>query len=122
MDFDRLMGMQLELMDKIPHKHEIKDMHQGLVVAGFGVIEEVLEYLNTIGFKSWRPLPLTEEEQLEELTDILFFYLEMIILSGFTPDQVERQYHIKHGVNLERYRKAKEGDYGWDKRSEKEGL
>lgn len=85
------------------------------VVSGLGIIEETIEYLNTIGDKKER------QPQLEELTDILFFYLEQVILSGFSLEDVEKEYHRKHAVNLERYKRAAEGDFGWDKRN-KENL
>jgi len=84
------------------------------LIAAFGVIEETLEYLDSYGKK--------EANSLEEITDILFFYLELIILGGFSWQEIEEEYVRKHAVNLERYRRAKEGDYGWNKRGEKEEL
>jgi len=119
---NELIEMQRDLMSKIPHGHRIKDEHQALVVAGIGLMEEVLEYLNAIGFKSWRPNPLPKEDQLEELTDQLFFFLEEVILSGFTWEDVVAQYHKKHTENLARYEKAKQGNFDWDLRGKKEGL
>jgi len=119
---EELFRKQEELMSKIPHGHVIKPEHQASVVAGLGLIEEVMEYLNAIGFKSWRPEPLPLEDQLEELTDQLFFFLEEVIVSPFTWEQVVAQYHRKHAINLQRYEDAKKGRYDWDKRKEKEGL
>lgn len=119
---ERIIEKQKELMSHIPHGHIIKSGHQALVVAACGVIEEVMEYLNSIGFKSWRPNPLPKGEQLEELTDIVFFVAELIILSGFSWAEVEEEYVRKWKVNLERYRRAKEGDFRWDLRGKKEGL
>jgi len=116
-----LLDKQKELMSHIPHGHIIKDGHQATVVAACGLIEEVMEYLNAIGFKSWRPNPLSREAQLEELTDIHFFLAELDILSGFTWEQITQEYDRKWEVNMERYRKAKEDDYSWDKR-DKGGL
>ncbi len=81
------------------------------LISAFGVIEETLEYLNC-------PRDKDEAHRLEEVTDILFFYLETVILSEFTAEQVVEEYIRKHAVNLERYRKAKEGDYSWDRRNE----
>ena len=117
-----LLERQAELMHKIPHEHKIKDEQQGTVVASLGLIEETLEYLNTIGFKSWRPNPLSPERQLEELTDILFFYLELIILSGFSINEIYAQYLKKHDINLQRYENAKKGIYDWDDRASKKEL
>lgn len=117
-----LIEKQRYLMSKIPHGHVVKPEHQARVMAGLGLIEETLEYLNAIGFKTWRPNPLPREDQLEELTDILFFYLEQVILSGFSWEEVEQEYHRKHAINLQRYEDAKEGNYEWDKRKEKKSL
>lgn len=88
------------------------------VVSAYGIIEETIEYVNTL---SPNDLPMDRAHQLEELTDILFFYLEQIILSEFSWEEVEQEYVRKHAVNLERYRKAAEGDFSWDKR-DKGGL
>jgi len=118
----KLFDMQKDLMEKVPHHHRIRDEHQATVVASLGIIEEVMEYLNTIGVKSWRPNPLPQEEQLEEITDILFFFLELILLSGFKWDQITEQYKKKHAINLERYRKAIQGNFDWDLRGVKKGL
>jgi len=84
------------------------------LIASFGVIEETLEYLDCADKE--RP------HALEEITDILFFYLELIILGGFSWQEIEEEYVRKHAENLERYKRAKEGDYGWDHRGEEEGL
>jgi len=116
---EKLIEMQKDLMAKVPHT--VRPEVERSRTAGLGLIEEVLEYLNSLGHKPWRPNPLPREDQLEEITDCLFFYLELIILSGFTWAEIEEEYVRKHAVNLERYRRAKEGDYGWDNRS-KGGL
>ncbi len=113
---EKLIEMQKQLMEKVPH--DVTPLTARRMVSGLGIIEEVLEYLNSTGHKPWRPNPLSEEAQLEEITDILFFYLEMVIMSGFPWRRVEEEYIRKHAVNLERYRRAKEGDYEWDKRSD----
>jgi hypothetical protein len=117
-----LLKKQETLMAHIPHGHVIEQDRQPQVIAGMGIIEETLEYLNTIGFKSWRPNPLPRDRQLEELTDILFFWLEELLLSGFTWAEVVEQYNLKWQENMERYRRAEKGDYGWDKRAEEKGL
>jgi len=120
--FEELLEMQKELMSKIPHGHMIKSEHQANVVASLGLIEETMEYLNAIGFKTWRPNPLPEEDQLEEITDVLFFYLEMVISSGFSWERIVQQYHKKHAINMQRYKDAAAGNYEWDRRRERKGL
>jgi len=113
---EELLRKQKQLMEQVPHG--VSELTARRMVAGLGAIEEILEYLNSTGHKPWRPTPLSEGDQLEEITDVLFFYLELVILSGFPWSQIEAEYHIKHATNLERYERAKKGDYEWDKRGE----
>jgi len=118
MGLEKLLEMQKQLMEKVPHA--VSDLTARRMVSGLGIIEETLEYLNSTGHKPWRPNPLPREAQLEEITDILFFYLEQVILGGFTWQEIEEEYVRKHAVNLERYRRAKEGDFGWNDRGKGE--
>jgi len=117
---EHLIAKQKQLMERVPHG--ISELTARRMVAGLGIIEETLEYLNSTGHKPWRPNPLSESEQLEELTDILFFYLEEVVMSGFTWGQIEAMYDIKFKRNLDRYERASKGDYGWDDRDKKGGL
>lgn len=80
------------------------------LVSAFGVVEETLEYINSVSDGS------TREHRLEEIVDVLFFYMEQLLLGGFTWEEVEKEYNRKWAVNIKRYEDAKKGDYGWDKR------
>lgn len=82
------------------------------IISVLGIIEESIEYIDSVVGK-------TRAEQLEEITDVLFFFLESMILGDFSWKEVEQEYHRKWKVNIDRYRRAKEGDYTWDKRGEK---
>lgn len=106
--------MQSQLMEKVPSG--IPESVQEQVTCGLGIIEETMEYLNSIGRKPWRPIRLPREKQLEELVDILHFFLELILRSGFEWEQLVEGYKEKHAENLERYRKGAEGDFSWDHR------
>lgn len=79
------------------------------LISGFGIIEETLEYLESLE-------KATKGNQLEEITDVLFFYLELVILGGFSWAEIEEEYIRKWDVNMERYRRAKEGNYSWNHR------
>ncbi len=120
MGLERLLEMQKQLMEKVPH--DVSAVTARRMVTGLGIIEETLEYLNSTGHKPWRPNPLPRPAQLEEITDILFFYLELMLLGGFSWQEIEDEYVRKHAENLERYRRAKKGDYGWNHRDEKKEL
>lgn len=82
------------------------------LISAYGVIEETLEYVSSLSDGS------DHAHKLEELTDVLFFYMEQMILGGFTWEEMEKEYLRKWEVNMERYRRAERGDYGWDKRKE----
>jgi len=120
MRLENLLDKQKELMVKVPH--DVSKLTSRRMVSGLGIIEETLEYLNSTGHKPWRPNPLPEKCQLEEITDILFFYLELIAMSGFTVGQIEEEYTRKHAVNLKRYEDGKNNDYSWDDRETKKEL
>lgn len=85
--------------------------HSRQVISYFGIVEEATEYMNSMKDS-------TEAEQLEELTDILFFYLELMALGGRSWAEIEEEYIRKWNVNMDRYKRAKGGDYSWDKRGE----
>ena len=80
------------------------------LISAYGVIEETIEYVNSLSDGNDRA------HQLEEFTDILFFYLEQMILGGFSCVEVEEEYIRKHAVNIKRYEDAEKGDYSWDNR------
>ena len=120
-DIETLLEMQAEIMAHVPGGDTPERMaHQ--ITCGLGIIEETMEYLNSIGRKPWRPQPLPRGAQLGELVDILHFFLELIIRSGFSWAETMEAYKAKHQENLQRYEKAKAGDYSWDKREEKREL
>lgn len=85
------------------------------LISGLGVIEETIEYFNS------QIEPSPRAEQLEEYTDILFFFLELGILGGFPWEEVAKEYVRKWHVNIERYERGKRGDYSWDNK-DKEKL
>ncbi len=82
------------------------------LISALGIIEESTEYVNSLDKKD------TDAHRIEELTDQLFFWLEQVLMSGFTWEQIEAEYHRKWQVNIARYESAQKNDYSWDKRKE----
>ena len=119
-DMEELLEMQRVLLKKVPYR--ISDKVVAQITAGLGVMEETHEYLNAVGRKPWRPHSLPKEQCLEEIVDILFYYLELVLLSGFTWSEIVEEYKRKHAENLERYERGFKGDYSWDKRGKKGEL
>lgn len=118
-----LLELQKILWSQVPHSDEHYKGKMGYqITACLGIIEETIEYLSAIGYKPWRPNPLPRNKQLEEIVDQLFFYLEEIMFSGFTLDEIVDGYTAKWYENMNRYKKAKAGDFSWDNRLEKNEL
>ena len=120
-EMDKLLEMQKVIMEAVPGGDTPEPMaHQ--ITCGLGIIEETLEYLNSIGRKPWRPTPLPPDKQLEELADILHFYLELILRSPFDWNDIVIEYARKHAINLKRYEDGVKGDYSWDDKGTKGEL
>lgn len=77
-----------------------------------GIIEETLEFIDN----------KDSDNELEELADILFFYLEAVIGSKFTVQQILDRYVTKHAENMARYASLAKGDTSWDLRAAKDRL
>lgn len=92
------------------------ELYSRQIVSVFGVIEEAIEYLNSLTDGSDRA------HRLEECTDVQFFFMELMLLDGFTWDDVESEYQRKWKVNMKRYEDGAKGDYSWDDRGKKESL
>ena len=95
--------------------HNAKIMSKDIarkMISGLGIVEESVEYLNSCQEEN------NEPHKLEELVDILFFWLEQLAMSGFSVEDVVNEYHRKWAVNIKRYEDAETGDYSWDKRSD----
>ena len=120
-EIEELFQMQQIIMDHVPGGDTPEPMaHQ--ITCGLGIIEETLEYLNSIGRKPWRPQPLPPEKQIEELVDILHFYLELILRSSFDWNDIVIEYARKHAINLKRYSDGAKGDFSWDDKGTKGEL
>jgi len=89
----------------------VPELERRQLISSFGMIEEAAEYMESVEFKG-------VDDRKEELTDVLFFWMEQLIMSGFTWEQIEAEYHRKWAVNMDRYKRGKDGDYSWDKRKE----
>lgn len=87
-----------------------QDHYARQLVSAYGVIEETIEYVNSLSDNSDRA------HRLEELVDGLFFFMEQMILGEFTWKEIETEYHRKHAINLKRYEDAEKGNWDWDKR------
>jgi len=82
----------------------------------------IMVYMNSIGFKSWRPEPLPREVQLKHFAIVFILYAEFIAASGIDIETLRTHYIKKWAINKQRWQKAKKGDYSWDDRSSKSSL
>lgn len=101
-----LMGM-LGMSDA----RDTGDIYRGdILVAAMGMASESGEVLSEVNVltRPWAKKPDNEARQAlaEEAVDVLFFFTELMILLGLTPDDVLRLYTEKWEKNRERFRKA----------------
>lgn len=113
--FNRVVESVHEVDTKVDANGKRIDTPQTrLLVSTFGTLEEALEF--------YRASVDNADNKLEEITDELFFFMEKMILSGFTWEQVVQEYHRKWAVNIKRYEDAEKNDFSWDDRSRKSIL
>lgn len=108
---DYTESLQMLMSDQNTPRAELpfSDKPQRIMTSVLGVIEEALEFYHS--YKNNE-----EDNQLIELTDIIFFYAELMLNKGYTWDQIKSTYDKKWAENMSRYEKAEHGDYSWDKR------
>jgi phosphoribosyl-ATP pyrophosphohydrolase len=92
--------------------HEDRKTH--LMILTLGIIEEALEFYQDASAET-----PDQAKVLEEITDILFFYMVGMLQTGLTWEDIIKRYHLKWEENMGRYQKLEVGDTSWDKRSEK---
>ena len=84
-----------------------------LMVSSLGIIEESIETFNES-----QASPIDRPAMLTEQTDMIFFYLEMMIELGFTWKDIQEEYYRKWEINMKRYSDALKGDFSWDRRAD----
>lgn len=80
----------------------------------FCIIAESAEVLDAIQYKHWKNYsePVVEEDLKEEVLDIFFFSLSLLIKVGYTPDEIHAAYMKKHEENIKRQNgESKQKDY-----------
>ncbi len=70
MGLDNLVSMQKELMESIPNGVFINPKYNDLFYSLMKVFTLEAKLLNSTGFKSWRPVPLSEVKQQEIKEDL----------------------------------------------------
>lgn len=112
---DKIFLMQSQLMDMLgmSDARDTGDIYRGdILVAVMGMASEAGEVLSEVNVltRPWAKKPDDEARQAlaEEAVDVLFFFTELMILLGLTPEDVLQLYTEKWEKNRERFRQAKE--------------
>jgi hypothetical protein len=65
------------------------------------VTEEIAEAMLTLKNRPWKQTSqVTDEDHYrEEMIDAFHFFIELLIMSGFTADSLAKYYLMKHSVN-----------------------
>lgn len=119
---EKIFEKQLELMVKY---HEIESRRGALVIdqkmygnldhrftqwrikdLAYRTIEELSEATNCLKSKPWKQSEVLTDvpHYIEELSDALHFFIELMITSGLDARSVAAVYHKKHAVNEFRQR------------------
>ena len=87
---------------------DLHDRHDQQYLKDFAwrITEELGEAMNCLKNKPWKQTEMVTDEEhfLEELIDGFHFYIELLILCGFTPETLFRTYFAKSEVNKFRQR------------------
>ena len=95
---------------KVPQKVPVNlhDRHDQQYLKDFAwrITEEIGEAMNTLKNKPWKQSELTTDVDhfKEELIDGFHFYVELLILTGFSPRDLFETYFLKSEVNKFRQR------------------
>jgi hypothetical protein len=94
----KTMGIGLDI-NSTRVQYRIKDMM-------WRVTEELGEAANTLKNKPWKNTHMLTDEvhYLEEIIDAVHFFVELLIMSGFTPESLAIMYLNKNAVNHFRQR------------------
>jgi hypothetical protein len=104
---DELLTKQRELMRVLgvdePTDFITSPLYKDVLIMMGGEVQEALEPL-CLSTKPWKVRPMAElrEHAVEELIDVLFFWLEAANLVGLTSDQIKQRYDEKWSRNLQR--------------------
>ena len=79
-------------------------------ITSLALVDEVMEALHHVPWKPWSKRTLWDWEELQgELVDVFTFLVQLCILAGVGPEDLERSYFEKSRVNEDR---QKSGTYG----------
>ena len=101
---------------------EYDEYRQVYIDLSTSLVIRTMVFMNTIGFKSWRPDRLSKEKQLEEFAKMTILYAQLLILNISSLDNLVAEYDKKWEINKQRWAKANEGNFDWDHRDTKESL
>jgi NTP pyrophosphatase (non-canonical NTP hydrolase) len=102
---ESLFSMQTQLMKKYNVQYPVslhtKDGQFKLREMAWYVVEEVGEAMNVLKNRPWTnyQIPIDENHYKEELSDIMHFYIELLIMSGLSAKDMYDLYCRKHAVN-----------------------
>lgn len=99
-----IFSMQTELNAKIAQGRNLNFTKEEWVQKNIlAIISELSEVMDEVNFKWWKnKKPINEEALLEELTDVLHFFISMCIHAGVDADTLFAAYRKKNHENFKR--------------------
>lgn len=109
-EFSTLMNLQRVLMSACEVENLTPDV--AFFVTQLAAMDEIMEALENYKnlSKPWKRDPDVNLEEVKgEVIDQLFFVLQSFVLLGMTTEEVIVRYRKKHGENIERIIRKREG-------------
>lgn len=101
-----IFAMQKALNDDIANGRDLHFTPEEWIQKNIlATISELSEVMDEVNFKWWKnKKPVNHESLLEELTDVLHFYVSMCLHAGIDADELFRAYCDKNAENYRRQR------------------
>jgi len=87
---------------KIPVDLNTKEGQEAIRFLAWCVVEELAEAVNVLKNRRWTKteLPVDTDHFYEELSDTLLFFIELLLVAGFTPQKTIDLFMRKWKVNM----------------------
>ena len=105
LDFVRMQQMQKELHEKYEAKWGPLSPKIGrdILLWMMGEAGEVADIIKKKGDKAIMEEPDMRHDFIEEMTDVLMYFNDLMLCYSITPEDISRIYTEKHNRNMERW-------------------
>lgn len=101
---ERIFALQHKFDSELADRRGLTyDMATWIQKESLAIISELAELLNEVNFKWWKnPKEIDREAVVEEIVDILHFFVSMCLKAGISADELFQAYIRKNEENFRR--------------------